>query len=120
MRAAGVGDRCRVVGGDFFVTVPEPDACILEHVIHDWSDANSIRILTTCRRALRSGGRVLLVEHLLSPAATAIDMHMLVLFGEARQRTEREFAQLFEAAGFELARVLPTGTEVSIVEGVAR
>jgi len=38
--AAGLGDRCEFVGGDFFEAVPGGgDAYILKHVIHDWDDA---------------------------------------------------------------------------------
>jgi len=121
LRIAGLDDRCRVEGGDFFASIPDGgDAYILEHVIHDWSDADSVRILATCRRAMRAGAKLLLVEQLLSPAATPIDMHMLVLFGEARQRTEAEFRDLLDAAGFRLIRVVPTESEASIVEGVVR
>ena len=37
--AAGLGDRCEFVGGDFFEAVPGGgDAYILKHVIHDWDD----------------------------------------------------------------------------------
>jgi len=33
-------------------------------------------------------------------------------------RTEEEFGALFEKAGFKLNRVLPTRSELSIIEGV--
>ena len=110
-------DRCRFVGGDFFREVPEGgDVYILGDVIHDWSDADSTRILSTCRRAMGANSRLLLVEQLLSPAATLADMHMMVLFGEARQRTEAEFREILEESGLELLRVVPTESEASIVE----
>ena len=46
-----------------------------------------------------------------------LDLHMLVLLG-ARERTAAEYSVLFEAAGFELVRVVPTPTGPSIVEAV--
>jgi hypothetical protein len=49
----GVADRCEVVGGDMFVSVPQGgDVYMLSHVIHDWDDEHSIKILKACRRAM--------------------------------------------------------------------
>jgi hypothetical protein len=42
---------------------------------------------------------------------------MLVL-NYGRERTEAEFRDLYEAAGFQLTRVVPTTTPLSIIEGV--
>src|SRR5215203_236334 len=51
--AAGVAERCQVVGGDFFAAVPPGgDAYLLRQIIHDWDDAQATAILATCRRAL--------------------------------------------------------------------
>jgi len=36
-----------------------------------------------------------------------------------RERTEPEFAVLFEAAGLKLSRIVPTSTVLSVVEAVA-
>src|SRR5437660_3620457 len=59
----GVVDRCQVVEGDFFGSIPEAaDAYIMKSVIHDWDDDRCVRILDNCRRAMNSGGKVLIVE----------------------------------------------------------
>ncbi len=44
---------------------------------------------------------------------------MMVLPG-GMERTENEYRQLFEAAGFRLTRIVPTRTWVSVIEGEAR
>jgi SAM-dependent methyltransferase len=117
LAAQGVGGRCRFVAGDFFVAVPEGgDAYVLGDIIHDWSDADSVRILTTCRRAMKPSSRLLIVEMLMSPEAVYFDLQMLVLFGEARQRSEEEFRSLLKRAGLDLLRVIPTDSEASVVE----
>jgi len=46
-----------------------------------------------------------------------LDLHMLVMLG-GRERTAAEYEVLFQAAGFALARVIPTATGQSIVEAV--
>ena len=46
LRAAGVADRCQIVAGSFFETVPEGgDAYMLKMILHDWDDAAAIAIL---------------------------------------------------------------------------
>jgi hypothetical protein len=49
-------------------------------------------------------------------AIALIDIAMMTFGGEARQRTEDEYNELFAATGFAFARVLPTTTNFSIIE----
>jgi hypothetical protein len=42
------------------------DAIVMKSIIHDWDDAKSLRILANCRGALGDGGRVLVVERVMS------------------------------------------------------
>jgi O-methyltransferase domain len=68
LRASGIADRCRLVGGSFFDSVPEGgDAYILKHMIHDWEDEDAARILQVVRRAIPDDGAVLLIEADLGP-----------------------------------------------------
>lgn len=121
LTAQGVAGRCELATGDFFTAVPEGGGVyILGDIIHDWSDADSVRILATCGRAMTPASRLLIVEQLMSPEAVFYDLHMMVLFGEARQRTGEEFRTLLERAGLELLRVIPTASEASVVEAARR
>ncbi|TDW66428.1 methyltransferase [Kribbella pratensis] len=124
LAASGVAARCKVVGGNFFESVPAGDAMVLKSVIHDWADAESIQILRTCRRALPADGRVLLVEQLLDrspdPVGTAFsDLNMLVMTG-GRERTTDQYEALFAAAGLGLSDVVPTGGQSFIIEATPR
>src|SRR5262249_55827236 len=66
--AAGVRDRCMLVGGDFFTSVPDGgDVYLLRHIIHDWDDNKAVRILKNCRRAMDESGKLLLVESVVQP-----------------------------------------------------
>src|SRR5262249_53142902 len=43
---AGVADRCQLIGGDFFESIPvQADAYFMRHILHDWSDDECIVIL---------------------------------------------------------------------------
>jgi predicted O-methyltransferase YrrM len=127
---AGLAERCQVLAGDFFESVPQgADAYLLKHVIHDWDDAKAAAILRSCRRAMGPGATLLVAEGVYPPrvdqslesrGAAANDVNMLVATG-GRQRSEPEFRALYEAAGFTLAKVVPTPSPVvSLIEGMPR
>ena len=120
---AGVADRCEIVGGSFFDSVPSGgDAYLLRSIIHDWDDDRSIAILSNCRRAMGPHGTLLLVEVVIPPGDTPsmgklLDLEMLAVPG-GQERTEEEYRALFEAAGFTLTQVVPTRAGASVIEGV--
>jgi len=123
-RAAGVADRCQIVAGDFFQGVPDgADAYLLANVLHDWDDADSVRILGACRRAMAEDGRVLIIERLIPhDPADAVpvllsDLNMLVLTG-GQERTNAEYGQLLAEAGLSLAKVQPVAPPYGVIEGV--
>lgn len=123
LTAAGVADRCARVGGDFFEAVPTGGgAYVLASVLHDWDDDRCVAILTRCREVMQDHGKLLVVELVLPEGDEPffgkwLDLHMLVM-ASGRERTASEYGTLFQAAGFELARVVPTPAGASIVEGV--
>lgn len=120
---SGIADRCEAVEGDFFKSVPQgADAIIMKWIIHDWNDEQSIAIMRSCHRALPENGKLILVEAVVPPGdemhfAKFIDLNMLVMTG-GRERTEEEFQQLYEAAGFRLTRIVPTESPFSLIEGI--
>ena len=120
---AGLADRCQLLAGSFFESVPAGgDGYILSRILHDWHDDQAIHILQTIRRAMTGGGRLLIVERVVdaekpSVDATHTDIHMLVMTG-GRERTVAEFQTLLAASDFELVRAIATGSPVQIVEAV--
>ena len=121
MEAEGLSDRCEVVAGNFFESVPEgADAYMLKWIIHDWDDERSIAIFKNIRRAMAEGGRLLLVEAVVPEGnephfSKFIDLNMLVMTG-GRERTEEEYRRLLEGGGFKLTKVIPTESPMSIIE----
>ena len=124
LRSEGVADRCRIISGDFFASVPEGgDVCIMKHIIHDWDDDRASQILHSCHRALPPGGKLLIVDAVIPPGNRAhfgklLDLEMLVLTPRGRERTKAEFRELLKRSGFRLRRVVPTETHLSVVESV--
>ncbi|MBE3560181.1 MAG: methyltransferase [Ktedonobacteraceae bacterium] len=124
--STGVADRCRLVGGDIFNTEDLPqkaDAYIMKQIIKDWDDERAIRILSHCRQAMQTDGRVLVAEQVLLPgrqtvAAKLIDLQLMVV-SSGQERDEAQYRRLFEAAGLELVKIWPTHSPYSILEGIA-
>jgi hypothetical protein len=121
----GLADRCQALAGSFFESVPSgADAYILRHIIHDWNDEQCRQILQNCHRAMASDARLLVVESVI-PAGDEpcfgkwLDLTMLVMPG-GKERTHEEFRELLDSAGFELCRVTPTRSEVSVLEARKR
>jgi hypothetical protein len=72
-------------------------------------DDEAIAILRTCAAALDGDARILLIERDLGdPAASWLDLQMLVMLG-GRERIEDEYAALFRAAGLEAMSTTPIG-----------
>lgn len=118
----GVRNRCDIVGGSFFEHMATTgEVWALCQILHDWSDADCRAILSRCREAMRETDRLLVIEMLPvpgdpNPGIAALDMMMLLYFGEARQRTVDEYGELFGATRLEFTRVVPTRSAFSIVE----
>jgi SAM-dependent methyltransferase len=113
--------RCTLVAGDFFNNVPSSgDIYILKRVLFDWTDEEAVKILRNCRQAMKSGTRLLIIEPLIgkpneqSPAHL-YDMTFLVML-HGRLRTADEYAGLLDQARFRMEKIIPTESEVSVLE----
>jgi O-methyltransferase domain/Dimerisation domain len=123
LAAAGVADRCEVVGGSFFEEVPGGgDAYVLKSIIHDWEDEPSVEILQACRRAMTDDAALLLIERIVGPpnedARTKFgDLNMLVT-PAGRERTIEEWEALLGSSGFRLESATPTASGLAVIEAV--
>jgi ubiquinone/menaquinone biosynthesis C-methylase UbiE len=123
LAAAGLSERCEVVVGDFFEAVPGGgDIYLLSWIIHDWDDERSVTILKNCHRAMQPGGKLLILEEIVpgvneTSMSKLYDLHMLVLLGVGRERTEAEYRKLLDEAGFSMSAIIPTTLPRSLIEG---
>jgi len=115
--------RCRFVAQNFFEGVPPGgDTYVLKRILFDWNDEEALRILKNCRWAMNSAGRLLIIEPLIGAPnepcpAHLFDMTFLVML-HGRLRTADEYSALLGQAGFRLRCVVPTESDVSILEAV--
>ena len=127
LQEAGVADRCEIIAGNFFESVPAgADGYLLKSVIHDWSDERGAAILRCCRNAMPRDAKLLLVEYLmpermeasvLNRDAARSDLNMLVMLG-GRERTASEYRLLLQSVGLSVARIVPAALNFSVIEAI--
>jgi hypothetical protein len=116
-------NRMRAVKCDFFKKIPGgSDVYLLSHILHDWPDEKCVNILTNCRKAMDSEGKLLIVEGIIPPGnefsmSKLLDLEVL-LMGGGCERTEDKFEELFKKSGFRLSEVVQTDKGISIIVGV--
>lgn len=121
---AGVADRCTVSGGSFLESVPAGgDVYVMKNIVHDWDDTDAATILRNVRTAIAEGGKLVLLEMVLPERASSFIGHMLdlemLLMLRGKERTRAQYSELLEGAGFQLTRVIPTVSPISVIEARA-
>ena len=120
----GVSDRTTVIPGSFFDKVPTgADLYLLKNIVHNWSDDDCLKILKMVRDVLPDHGKIILVEMVIEednrPSfGKLIDVQMMVVMRDGRERTRKEFNKLLQNAGLKLNRVIPTIAPFSLIEAV--
>jgi O-methyltransferase domain/Dimerisation domain len=121
LKNAGVSTRVTCQGGSFFEGVPAGgDTYLLKLILHDWNDDECVAILSACRKAMAPGGRIVVLEMLITTEgppspAPLMDLNMLVML-TGRERTSDEYGALFARAGLTLSRVVPTHSPFAVIE----
>ncbi|MFI8392566.1 methyltransferase [Streptomyces sp. NPDC085540] len=124
----GLEDRCSLIAGDFFQSVPQgSDVYLVKSILHDWTDAQAVTILRHCRQVLPPGGVVLIVEPVLPEVVSAedegtylSDLNMMVNVG-GRERTRADFEEVCRRAALRVTAVTPLADAApySLIEAVA-
>ena len=113
--AAGLAERVRVAGGDFFKDLLPlgADVVSLVRVVHDHDDAAALALLRAVRRALPTDGTLILAEPMsgtpgAEPIGDAYFGFYLLAMGSGRPRTPGELETLLHRAGFGRIRRIST------------
>ncbi len=131
LSAAGLTDRCQVLGADLMEQVPAgADVYILKAVLHGYSDDDARRILGHCHAGMSTVSRLLIIEVVLperidqpDPSLERLllaDLNMLAATG-GRERSATDWERLLLAADFEMLQVMPIpNQDVSLIEATRR
>jgi hypothetical protein len=114
--------RCQHVSGNMFEAVPKADAYSLKMILHDWNDAECVKILSNVRKAATGPARVFVVEHIVPEPGVPhfsklFDIHMMC-WGTGQERTEAEYVRLLEEAGWKPSgSYYPANRQVGVITG---
>ncbi|MCG6897385.1 MAG: acetylserotonin O-methyltransferase [Thiocapsa sp.] len=115
----GLGGRATAVGGDVLRDpLPEgADIVSLVRVLHDHDDAEALEIIKAARRALPTGGTLLVAEPMSgTPGAEPIgDAYFglyLLAMGSGRPRTPLEIEHMLRVNVFDPVRLVPTARPI--------
>ncbi|MEO5954030.1 MAG: class I SAM-dependent methyltransferase [Chloroflexia bacterium] len=103
---AGLADRIKTVGGDFFKDpLPIADLYTLGRILHDWTRAKIDLLLQKIYAALPEGGAILIAEkHLdesgVKPLWTLLQSLNMLVVTEGKERRLTEYQEILESAGF--------------------
>ncbi|WP_039937300.1 methyltransferase [Streptomyces himastatinicus] len=123
LRTGDLSGRCEIVPGDGLRSVPDDaDIYQMRTVLHMWDDETCVRLLRNCARAAKPGARIIVIDQLVDPErpdpmSTLMDLQMFLIAG-GRERSEQEFASLFERAGLEFTRVVRTPVLLHLIEAI--
>ncbi|XP_027366099.1 isoflavone 7-O-methyltransferase-like [Abrus precatorius] len=114
------------VGGDMFESIPEADAILMKLILHDWDDEKCIKLLEKCKDSISSKGKrgkVIIIDTIINEkldeqnlSQTKLSMDIMMLTINGKERTEKEWKQLFIQAGFTQYRVFPIFGYKSLIE----
>ncbi|XP_030462833.1 trans-resveratrol di-O-methyltransferase-like [Syzygium oleosum] len=115
----------KYVGGDMFEAIPPVDAVLLKWVLHDWSDEESVKILKLCKEAItknRKTGKAMIIEAVIGDGpqdgeTMKLFYDMIMMVGTTgKERNGKEWAKLFQEAGFSDYKITPLEGFRSLIE----
>jgi 2-polyprenyl-3-methyl-5-hydroxy-6-metoxy-1,4-benzoquinol methylase len=99
------------------------DCIVMKHIIHDWPDSESIKILKNCRKVLSPGNKLFIIDIVLDrnnhfyKDQISLDLMMMVHLS-ARERYQIEFERLLVEAGFKIEAINQVPYE-NVIQAIA-
>ena len=114
IEAAGLSDRVKAVGGDFFVDpLPDADVITMGLILHDWNLENKMHLVKAAYDALPEGGVFIAIENIIDDArrenvfGLLMSLNMLIEFGDAFDFTGADFDGWCRQVGFRETQTMP-------------
>ncbi|KAJ0837658.1 putative trans-resveratrol di-O-methyltransferase [Helianthus annuus] len=110
-----------------FETIPKAQAVLFKWVLHNWSDEECVEILKPCKEVIptkENGGKVIIIEIVLKDEELGNKTLETQLFydmfefttAKGRQRSEKDWAKLFQDACFSCYKIYPVLEIRSVIE----
>lgn len=109
-----VQDRVTAVNGDFFTDAyPSADVYFMGNILHDWSEAQKLALITKAYEALPAGGVFVAIENVIDDERRAntfgllMSLNMLIELPEGFDYTGSQFDRWARTAGFTHTEIRP-------------
>ncbi len=114
IQQAGLSDRVKAVGGDFFVDpLPRADVITMGMILHDWNVDKKKILIRKAYEALQPGGAFVVIEALIDDErrknafGLLMSLNMLIEFGDAFDYSGSDFVRWCREAGFRDFKIMP-------------
>ncbi|EES19806.1 O-methyltransferase ZRP4 [Sorghum bicolor] len=114
----------KYIAGDMFESVPSANVVFLKWVLHDWGDAECVKILKNCKKAIPSeGGKVIIMDIVVGAGSsdqknveTQVLFDLFIMTINGAERDEKEWKKIIFEAGFRSYKIMPVLGVRSIIE----
>ncbi|CAO2163958.1 unnamed protein product [Urochloa humidicola] len=124
--SAPAGTDVKYDSGDMFESVPSANVVFLKWVLHDWEDADCVKILRNCKKAIptkEKGGKVIILDIVVGAGSseqknveTQVLFDLMIMFINGIQRDEQQWRKIFIEAEFTDYKIIPVLGVRSIIE----
>lgn len=102
-----------LIGGDFFESVPPSRVYTIKWTLHNWKEAEAVKIMRNIRRSIISSpsSRLVIMESILADGRYArlsryADMNMMIA-ANGLERTEQDWEGLAKKSGWNIVKIQP-------------
>lgn len=109
-----LADRVKAVSGDFFnEPLPKADVIAMGNILHDWNEANKIKLMQKAYDALPAGGAFIAIEAVIDDErkqnafGMMMSLNMLIETGDGFDYTFADFNRWAKQTGFQSTAIMP-------------
>ncbi|KAL6595448.1 hypothetical protein ACP70R_047788 [Stipagrostis hirtigluma subsp. patula] len=124
---APVGTGVDYIAGDMFESIPSANAVFLKWILHDWGDAECVKLLKNCKKAIPSkeeGGKVIILDMVVGTGLSnpqhkemQVLFDLFMMFMNGIERDEQQWKKIILEAGYSGYKIIPiAGIPRSIIE----
>ncbi|SDL90166.1 methyltransferase [Kriegella aquimaris] len=114
LNAMGLGEKVKVVSGDFFTdNFPKADIITMGQILHDWGTKDKKMLIQKAYDALPKGGALVIIENIIDDNRSEnafgllMSLNMLIETTEGYDFTVSDFNKLAKEAGFTKMNIMP-------------
>ncbi|KAJ1263658.1 hypothetical protein BS78_09G202400 [Paspalum vaginatum] len=123
---APASKNVKFFAGDMFESIPSANAIFLKWVLHDWGDADCVKILKNCKKAIpcnKGVGKVIILDIVVGAGSsdqnlveTQVLFDLFIMCVNGAERDEKEWKKIIFEAGFSDYKIIPVLGVRSIIE----